>query len=98
MALQVVVERSAGLDIGKASLIGCVQVPDERGGWRVSKRKFGTTVTELLSLLDWLQGWGVTRVGMESTGAYWKPVVRHEALGNRAGVKGLRRWPVAAGW
>jgi transposase len=74
MALQVVVERSAGLDIGKASLIGCVQVPDERGGWRVSKRKFGTTVTELLSLLDWLQGWGVTRVGMESTGAYWKPV------------------------
>jgi hypothetical protein len=38
----------------------------------------------------------VTRVVMEATSAYWKPVVRHEALFDRAGVKGLRRRAVAA--
>jgi len=31
--------------------------------------------------------------------AVWKnPEVRHEALSRRAGMKGPRRWPVAAGW
>jgi transposase len=74
MALQVVVARSAGLDIGKASLIACVQVPDAHAGWQISKRRFATTVAGLLALRDWLLGFGVTRVGMESTGAYWKPV------------------------
>jgi transposase len=29
---------------------------------------------ELLALRDWLVAMGVTRVGMESTGVYWKPV------------------------
>jgi len=48
-------------------------------------------------LVDWLTEQKVTLVGMESTGIYWKPVVRHEALLNRAEVKGLRRWSVAAG-
>jgi len=33
---------------------------------------------------------------MEATSAYWKPPVRHEALFDRAGVRGLRRWAVAA--
>jgi hypothetical protein len=48
-------------------------------------------------LAEWLASFGVTRVGMESTGCYWKPVVRHEVPRVRAEVKGLRRRPVAAG-
>jgi hypothetical protein len=34
---------------------------------------------DLLELADWLSV-QVTHVAMESTGAYWKPIVRHEAL------------------
>jgi hypothetical protein len=44
----------------------------------------------------WLAGLGVTDAAMESTGVYWWPVVRHEALFDRAEVKGLRRRAVAA--
>jgi transposase len=74
MAIHMVVQRSGGLDIGKASLVACVQVPDPHGGWQVVSRKFGTMTADLLALRDWLGEWGVTRVGMESTSAYWKPV------------------------
>ncbi len=57
-----------------------------------------TTMTKDLSLMrDWLVAEGVTVVGMEATGPYWKPVVRHEARGSRVGVRGLHRWSVAAG-
>jgi hypothetical protein len=31
---------------------------------------------------------GVTQVALESTGVYWLPVVRHEALFDREGMKG----------
>ena len=39
---------------------------------------------------------GVTLVGMESTGVYWGPVGRHEALFDRVEVKGLHLRAVAA--
>ena len=70
-----------------------------RGGAHAAQhtRTFATTTAGITALGDWLAEHGVTRAGMESTGVYWKPVVRHEALLNRAEVKGLRRWSVAAG-
>jgi len=37
-------------------------------------RTFTATRAGLLSLADWLRCWGVTKVGMEATGDYWKPV------------------------
>jgi transposase len=74
MAIDVVVERAAGLDIGKAALAACVRAPGPRGGWRVFKRRFTTMTGDLLALADWLAEHGVTRVGMESTSSYWKPV------------------------
>jgi hypothetical protein len=37
-------------------------------------RSFGTTIGQLETLADWLEGFGVTLVGMEATGVYWKPV------------------------
>ncbi len=67
-------ERCAGLDIHKASVVACVRVPGEDGGRDQETRTFGTTTRELLTLLDWLRSWGVTLVGMESTGVYWRPV------------------------
>jgi transposase len=74
MAIDVVVDRVAGLDIAKASLVACVRVPGPRKGWQLHKRKFATTTKDLLELATWLAGHEVTLVGMESTSAYWKPV------------------------
>ena len=69
-------ERVAGLDIAKAIVEVTVRVPsDTTAGRRQQEtRTFGTTRRELESLGDWLACWGVTRVGMEATGDYWKPV------------------------
>jgi transposase len=69
------VERAAGLDIGKKEIEATVRIPSENrpGGRMQETRTFGTTRQELLALADWLRCWGVTRVGMESTGDYWKP-------------------------
>lgn len=74
MAIEVLEQRVAGLDIAKASLVACVRVPGPRKGWQMHKRKFATTTKELLELLAWLTEHQVTRVGMESTSGYWKPV------------------------
>jgi transposase len=74
MAISTVVARCAGLDIAKASLVACVRVPDTDGGWLVRKRKFTTMSADLLALADWLAEHDVSRVGMESTSDYWRPV------------------------
>ncbi len=36
--------------------------------------EFSTTVTGLLGLRDWLAAHGVSKVALEATGVYWKPV------------------------
>ena len=41
---------------------------------------YSTMTRSLLRLADRLHELGVTRVVMEATSDYWKPVVRHEAL------------------
>jgi transposase len=67
-------ERCAGLDIHKESIVACVRVPGTDGQRCQQTRSFGTTTQELLVLLDWLRSYGVTLVGMESTGVYWRPI------------------------
>src|SRR3954462_3263473 len=37
-------------------------------------RTFSSMTRDLEAMGDWLKGHGVTDVGMESTGIYWKPV------------------------
>jgi transposase len=91
------IERCAGLDVHKASVKACVRIPDGHGGRHSQTRTFRTTTAGLVLLGDWLASFGVTVVGMESTGVFWKPVVRHEVPRIRAEVKGLRLRPVAAG-
>jgi transposase len=68
------VERCAGLDIGKADLKACVRVPGPRGGRRAETKTFATTTGALLRLHQWLVEQQVTVVAMEATGDYWKPV------------------------
>lgn len=65
----------AGIDVGKADVKVCVRRPGRRAGTRVGQvRTFGTTTRQLLALRDWLLAERVTRIAMESTGVYWKPV------------------------
>jgi transposase len=72
--MEVVVERCAGLDVHKDVVVACVREPGP-GGERVNSfAEFGTFTEDVLALRDWLVAHGVTRVGMEATGVYWKPV------------------------
>ena len=69
-------ERAAGLDIAKAEVEVTIRVPSDTGTGRRQQetRAFRTTRSDLLALADWLRCWGVTKIGMEGTGDYWKPV------------------------
>ena len=72
--METIVERPAALDVHKASVMACVRVPAAGGGRDEYVEQFATTVQGLLTLADWLGSHGVTRVAMEATGVYWKPV------------------------
>ena len=71
-----IIERVAALDIGKAELVCCVRVPHEgRPGRRLQEvQAYPTMTRSLLRLADRLRCLGVTRVVMEATSDYWKPV------------------------
>ncbi|MGY1829050.1 IS110 family transposase [Geodermatophilus sp. SYSU D01180] len=69
--MEVLFERVAGLDIGKASLTVCVRTPGPRGR-RAETRTFATTTRSLEVMRDWLLAQGVTIAAMESTSTYWK--------------------------
>jgi transposase len=71
-----VIARVAALDIGKAELVCCVRVPDEdRPGRRLQEVESYSAMTRpLLGMADRLACLGVTRVVMEATSDYWKPV------------------------
>jgi transposase len=71
-----IIERVAALDIGKAELVCCVRVPgDDRPGRRLQEVETYSTMTRpLLGMADHLRCLGVTRVVMEATSDYWRPV------------------------
>jgi transposase len=71
-----IIARVAALDIGKAELVCCVRVPDEdRRGRRLQEvETYATMTRSLLGMADHLRCLGVTRVVMEATSDYWKPV------------------------
>jgi transposase len=71
-----IIERVAALDIGKAELMCCARVPDQdRPGRRLQEvQAYPTLTRSVLRLADHLARLGVTRVVMEATADYWKPV------------------------
>jgi transposase len=71
-----IIERVAALDIGKAGLVCCVRVPH---GGKPGRRcqevvSYSTMTRSLLAMADHLRCLGVSRVVMEATSDYWKPV------------------------
>jgi transposase len=69
-----VVERVAGLDVAKGSVVACVRTPAPGGRRSREVRDFTTLTGSLLELADWLRCERVEVVGMEATSDYWKPV------------------------
>jgi hypothetical protein len=61
-------ERIAGVDIGRRELRAASGRPTRCRGSRPSHRVVGTTTPDLLNLVVWLRGLAVTHVAMESTG------------------------------
>jgi transposase len=72
--MEVLYERVADLDVGKASVTVCVRTPGARRGTRHREtRTFKTTTGSLGVMRDWLLEHGVTIAATESTSTYWKP-------------------------
>jgi len=70
-----VIERCAGIDVGKKFLAVCMMTGPASEPAKSETRRFGTVRSELELLRRWLQSEGCTHVVMESTGIYWKPVL-----------------------
>jgi hypothetical protein len=71
--MEVLYGRRRGLDVHKDTVAARVLIRDA-GRVQKEKRVFGTTTKELLEVADRLTSHSVTRVAMESTSVYWKPV------------------------
>ena len=80
--METLVARCAGLDVHKDSVTACVRGPDGHGGRHAETHRFTTTTAGLVLLAEWLASFGVTRVGMESTGA----------TGSRSGSCSRTKW------
>jgi transposase len=72
--MEAFVERCAGLDVHRDTVVATVRRPRPDGGRASKTLTFATTAAELVALGDWLVAEDVDLVGMESTGVYWKPV------------------------
>ena len=72
--MDVLIERCAGLDVHRDTVVATVRRPGPGGVRRSETRTFTTMTGQLETLADWLTEQKVTLAGMESTGIYWKPV------------------------
>jgi transposase len=71
--MEVIHPRCCGIDVHKATVCGCVSIKDA-GVVEKHKVRLGTTSAQLRELAAWLHQHQVTKVAMEATGVYWKPV------------------------
>jgi transposase len=73
--VDVMIERCAGIDIGKDEVVACVRTPAPGGrGRQKQTRTFTSFTASLEAMADWFTEHAVTEVVMEATGSYWKPV------------------------
>jgi len=74
---------SAGIDVHRDTLVVSIRKRDERGREKVETRTFETFHDSVVNMVAWLDEHAVEVVGLESTGVYWKPVVRELQLRSR---------------
>ena len=67
--MDLLLERCACVDIGKAEVVACVRTPGPGGkGRRKETRTFSSFTADLEAMADWFAAEGVTEVAMEATG------------------------------
>jgi transposase len=79
--MEVIHERCAGIDISKVDVKVTIRAPSSGKRRRSETRTFSSVTSGLLAMRDWLLAEGITVVGMEATGVYWKPafyLLEHE--------------------
>jgi transposase len=67
-------DRAAGLDVHRDNVVAATRINEPGGEVSVTKKRFPTTRRGIGELAAFLTQAGVTRVAMEATGVYWKPV------------------------
>ena len=95
--MEVLHPHCAGLDIHKDSVVACVRHMAE-SKVTAEVRAFKTSTQELMDLSDWLSAEGVTHIGMEATGVYWRPIWHILADGEFELVLGQRRSREERAW
>ena len=80
--MEVLYEVSAGIDVHRDTVVVSIRKRDTRGKEQVETRTFETFHDSLVQMSAWLDEHQVPIVGLESTGVYWKPVVRALQLGS----------------
>ncbi len=68
--MDVIVDRCAGLDVHKKTVMACVRTPDGGGGRCQELKEFRTFSRDLIRLREWLLAEGVSQVAMEATGVF----------------------------
>ena len=66
--IEAILERCAGIDVCKKFVLVCVMTGGAQDEPRTQIKKFGTIVSELQRLAEWLVAEGCTHAVMESTG------------------------------
>ncbi len=72
--MDIVLRRCAGLDVHKDTVVACLRILEADDKVREEVRTFKTFTKNLEAMGAWFKEQGVTHVGMESTGVYWKPI------------------------
>jgi transposase len=69
--MDTLIERCAGIDIGKDTLVACVRTVEPGGRGRTTQtRTFTTFTASLEAMAAWFRDEGVTAIVMEATGSY----------------------------
>ena len=71
--MEVLHKHCAALDVHQETVLACARIVVASNA-RHESEQFATTTRGLLKLADWLRERRCTRVAMEATGVYWKPV------------------------
>lgn len=69
-----IIARVAALDVGRAEVVCCVRVPGAGRKRLQEVATYSTMTRSLLSMADHLRDLSVTRVVMEATSDYWRPI------------------------
>jgi transposase len=92
-----VIERCAGIDVGRRFIDVCVMIGEAQAEPTEQTRRFSTLNEDLERMRQWLKENQVTHAVMESTGSYWRPIhnilddgAMEVLLANSQHVKNLR--------